>query len=352
MPFPQPTRAEILAQIKADFRLELGVDPMRRSVEYALVRAETGQSKAQYGFLNWAYRQSFPDTMDPENFWRWASQYIDQNPPAPWVGLVLVTGTNGTTIPAGTPILRSDGAAYEVTAEGEIAGGEALVSVSAVLASYGSAANNDDDQPLTISPPVLGLDSACIVDSTTTDGSDLETAEEGLVRLLEYLREPPSGGGPGDYVKWAKQVSGVTRAWEFPNVFGLNTVGVAFVRDNDGTGADILPSSGEREVVRAYVQSKAPITVTVTVITLVALPVDVEISGLDPDTAEVRTAVEAALADLFAREAEPDSSMAVSRFDAAISGAAGELDHTLEDPTAAVESTSAQMPILGTVSYV
>jgi uncharacterized phage protein gp47/JayE len=356
MPLTQPTRAEILEQIKADMRIELGSDPLRRSPEYALARAEMGQSKNQYSFLAKIFRQCFADSADAEYFWRWARIFgIDQKAPTPWQGIVLFTGVDGTVIPALTQIVRSDGATYETDVEheiGEDVSGEIEIACTAIADDYGTEANNDDGQPLSIVTPILDVDNECTVVETTNAGEDIEDPEDGLVRLLEHLRTPPSGGGPGDYIRWALEVPGVTRAWEFANLEAPNSVSVAFVRDDDGVGAAIIPDAGERGDVLDYLQTKAPITVDVRVITLTALTVNVEVSDLEPDTVAVLNAIEVSLQDMFIREAEPGITIALSRFSSAISNATGEISHVLDLPAAPVVATTAQIPILGTVTAV
>jgi uncharacterized phage protein gp47/JayE len=177
----------------------------------------------------------------------------------------------------------------------------------------------------------------------------VETVADGLTRYLQDVRNPTSdGGGTGDYVRWAREVAGVTRAWETSAEAG--EVEVAFVRDNDGSGSAILPDSGERAAVLAYVQEQAPITVVVSVATLTANTVNFTLSVL-PNTVAVQDAVEAELADFFTREAEPGGTLDLSRINEAISSAAGETSHVLASPAADVTSTSTQMPILGTVTF-
>ncbi len=356
MPYVPPTRAEILEGIKADMRLELGLDPLRRSVEYALARALTGQSKGQYAFIRWVFRQCFPDSADADAVWRWCRIFgLTQKAATPWQGTYRFTGVDTTTVPAGTEVVRSDGYTYTTDVAGDI--GETTtgildVAITAAADYYGTDGNNDDSQPLALVTPILDVDSDGVVLSTDNAGEDLETAEEGLERLLLHLRTPPSGGGPGDYIRWALEVPGVTRAWEFANLYGPNTVGVAFVRDNDGTGVDIIPDSTERTELEDYMATVAPITVGVYAIPLAALLVPVTISALDPDTGAVETAIGVSLEDFFLREAEPGATMALSRFDAAISAADGELSHVLDAPAAPVTATTAQLPILGTLSFV
>lgn len=356
MPYSPPARPVILDRVKADIRAELGVDPLRRSVEYALARALTGQAKGLYGYLAWAFRQCFPDRADAEYFWQWAGIFgVDQKAAAPWRGVVRFTGVDTTAIPISTSIVRSDGATYTTDAAdtiGSVSSGYVDIACTAASGYEGVDGNNDDGQPLSLVTPIADVDNTCTVQSTTTDGSDLESAEDGLTRLLIRLRTPPSGGGPGDYKAWALEISGVTRAWEFANLYGPNTVGVAFVRDDDGTGAAIIPSAGEIATVQAHLDSVAPITVGVTVITVAASSLNVTISGLNPDTAAVRAAIQTELEDLLVREGAPGGTITRSQLSSAISAAAGEVSHVLDAPAADVAFTSAQVPILGTLSFV
>jgi len=346
VPFTVPTLQAILARIKADFRAVLGVDPQTSTIEYALVRAEAAQSKGQYSYGAYIKDQGFPDLADEQHFWRWAAIWgVYQLPPTPWKGTYKFTGANDVDIPAGTELSRSDGQLYAtdvlITLPGDVA-------ITAKLGYEGTLANCDDGQPLTLSTPITDVDSEGVVLSTSVDGTDVESHEDGLTRLLGVIRTPASGGGPGDYVTWAREVPGVTRAWE--TALGAGAVAVTFVRDNDGPGAAVLPDPGEIEDVRAHVQSKAPITVVVSVTTLTANTVNFVMSVV-PDNPTVRQAVEAELEDFFVREAEPGATLDLSRMNAAISAAAGETSHVLTTPAADVTSTPSQMPLLGTVTF-
>jgi len=339
-----PTQQAVIQRMKGDFRSELGVDPMRRSVEYALIRAGGGQSKGLYALLQYVYKEAFPTTAKV-NFWRWASVVdITQKPASAWQGTYRFTGVDGTSIPSGTELARADGTLYTTDADAEVGTDVSGQIDVAITASEGGVAGDcDDETPLVLSSPISGVDSAGAVQSTTVDGADVESVEDGLVRLLQRLREPPSGGVSGDYERWALEVAGVTRAWESSP--GPGEVTVAFVRDDDGSGSAILPSAGERTEVEDYVQSKAPITVTVSVLTLTAENFQVEISDLTPDTLAVRTAIDESLADFFVREAEPGGTINLSRLREAISVATGETSHTLVWPTTDVTVAAAKMPI-------
>lgn len=346
-----PTLAQIIARIKADFRSVLGVDPLRRSVEYALLRALAGQSKGQYGYIRYIFDQCFPDTADEAYFWRWAAIWgIYQQAATAWTGTYEFGGTNGTIIPAGTVLTRSDGLEYTVDADVTIASSVATAALTA--SETGTDSNNDVGQVLTLASPIVGVTNDGEVLSTTVDGTDVETQADGLTRLLLRIQngESPRGGREGDYVAWAREVAGVTRAWEFPLLAGPNSVSVAFVRDNDGSGSAIIPDAGERTAVETYVQSQAPITVEVHVIELSAVTVNLVFSALSPNTLAVENAIIDSVTDFLLREAEPGATISLSRLEEAISSATGETSHVLTTPAADIVLANDEIAILGTVT--
>lgn len=349
-----PTLKEIIDRARADFRVEAGIDVLRRSIESALLRVLAYMSKAQYTYLEYLNDQAFPDTADEAHFWRHAANRgIFQKEAAPAQGTVRFTGTDTTAIPAGTEVTRSDGAAYTTDADATVGSTTTgLVDVAVTASAVGSASNNDDNSVLSLSGTLPGVDSTATWLETTVTGTDDETQADGYVRYQQDVENPASGGGTaGDYVRWALEVPGVTRAWEY--ALGGNEVGIAFVRDGDGSGSAIIPDAGEREAVRAYVQAKAPITVTISVRTLTALTVDVTLTALTPNTTAVQAAVQAELEDMFSRRevAAPGQTIELSQIDAAISAAANETSHVMSVPAAAVTPSSTQIPILGTFMH-
>lgn len=353
MAFSIPTLQAIIARLRADFRSEVGVDPQRRSIEYALLRALAGQSKGLYAYGAYSKDQGFPDRADSTHLYRWGAVYgLTQEAATPWEGTVTFTGVNTTIVPDATELSRADGQLYETDGAVTISGGVATATLIAKVGYEGSTANNDDGQPLSLSTPIVGIDTEAIVASTTTDGTDVETDADFLTRLLERIQngEAPRGGREGDYIAWAREVAGVTRAWEFPLLAGPNSVSIAFVRDGDGSGAAIIPSGGERTAVEEYVQSQAPITVEVEVIAITAITVDLNFSALSPNTPAQETAIIAAVTDFFTREAEPGTTINLSRLNEAISSATGEISHALIDPSADIVLDVDEIAILGTIT--
>ena len=145
------------------------------------------------------------------------------------------------------------------------------------------------------------------------------------------------------------EVSGVTRAWAFPNELGMGTVTVRFVMD-DKVGT-ILPDASEISTVQAHLDTKRPVTATTTVVAPVLVPLDFTIF-VNPDTTAIRDAIEAQLTDLLLRDGAPGGTIFLSRIQEAIALATGEFHHTLTVPAANVNHSPGEMPGLGTITWV
>lgn len=180
-------------------------------------------------------------------------------------------------------------------------------------------------------------------------GADRESDDDLRSRLLYRLQNPPRGGTASDYVAWAQEVPGVTRAWCFPKELGLGTVVVRFM--TDGLTEDGIPTGAMVEKVQSTIELEAPVTAAVTVLAPTALPVDVEIADLMPDTPAIRAQIEAELRSLLYRECVPGKVFYVSHLRQAISDATGEEDHKVISPTEDIICPADKVLTLGTVTY-
>jgi uncharacterized phage protein gp47/JayE len=204
---------------------------------------------------------------------------------------------------------------------------------------------------LSLVSPIVGVTPSATA-GVLSGGADVETDDALRSRLLARIQNPPQGGAASDYVAWALQVSGVTRAWVFAQELGPGTLTVRFVRDNDGTGAAILPDAGEVAAVQAYINARRPVTAQVTVVAPTANALNFTISGLTPSTSAVRAAVQTELQDLLLREAVPGGTILLSHIRAAISSATGENDFTLTSPSANVTNATGQISTMGNITWV
>lgn len=349
MAFQRPTLTEIIDRTFTDLvgRLSLQGALLRRSVVGVLARVLAGASHMLHGHLDWIAKQAIPDTAD-EWLPRWASIWGVARKEAEFaIGDVSFVGTiNGTVIPAGTTLKRSDGAEYETQADATVSAGAATANVKAVDA--GALGNADAGTLLTLVYPVAGVNSAATVAAGgIANGSDVEDNDSLRTRLLTRIQQPPHGGAEFDYKAWALEVPGVTRAWVYPLHLGAGTVGITFVRDNDSS---MIPDVPEVQAVQDYIDERRPVTAEAVVFAPVAEPLDFTIL-VSPATAAVKAAIEAELRDFISRESEPGGTLYLSRINEAISIAAGEFDHTLSSPSADVVKTTGKLATMGAITW-
>jgi len=350
MPFARPNLQTLIDRAVADIESRLpGADArLRRSNLNVLARTHAGAVHGLYGYLQWLADQVMYDTAESEYLDRAASIWLDVPRKAAVAanGVVTASGTNGVTVTEGAQLSRSDGAVFEVSADATIAGGTAVVQVVAVEA--GAAGNTAAGSTLTFVSPIAGVQAQAAVDGGALAGGANQELDASLrARLLDRIRQTPHGGAAHDYVRWAKEVAGVTRAWVYPGELGDGTVVVRFVRDDD---VDLIPDAAEVATVQAYIDALRPVTADVTVVAPVAVPLDLTIA-LTPNTAAVRAAVTAELDDMIHREAEPGATILRSHINEATSIASGETDHVLSVPVADVTHTTGQIATLGTITW-
>lgn len=346
--FSRPTLAELVARARDDLLSRLALDdPLRRSDAEAYALVNAGSAHSLYGYIAWLARQVIIDTADFEFLERWGSIWgINRKPAAPATGIVTFTVLAGSVIPSGTILNAFDGRQYATTADATGVAPTYTAPVSAVVA--GAAGNRNAGQTLSLVSPVAGVQTAATA-GLLSGGADIESDAALRLRLLARIRQPPQGGSANDYVTWAIEVAGVTRAWCYPLEMGEGTVVVRFVRDNDA--GSIIPDAGEVATVQAYIAARRPATAVVTVVAPVAAPIAYTIH-LNPDTPAIRLAVTAQLTDLLTREAIPGGTILYSHIQEAISVAAGEFDHTLTVPAADVTNATGLIATMGVITWV
>jgi uncharacterized phage protein gp47/JayE len=348
--FQRPTLAELIQRTVNDFNSRLsGTDAtLRRANTRALATVLSGAVHGLYGYLDFIAQQIIYDTASSEYLERWTSIWNIARKAAEFAsGPVTFSGTSGSVIPEGTEWQRSDGNLYTVDADVTLVNGSGSGTVTASVA--GADGNVAEGSSLTLVTSIEGVStSATIGTGGLTGGLDDESDDDLRGRLLDRVRQTAHGGAAFDYVNWAKEVSGVTRAWPFPLKWGLGTVGVTFVCDNqEGT---IIPTPEKVAEVQAYINERRPATAAPTVYAPTAKPINFTIIAV-PDTQAVRTAIAAELADLISLESEPDGVILLSRINEAISLAAGEEDHSLIAPIADISIADYEIGTMGVITW-
>lgn len=359
MALDRPTLAELYARTKADFVAlsETGGAILRASVEWVIAKIVALLSHGLYAYIEYQRAQSFPDTADAAGVRQWQGLLgVPDNPATAAQGDVVFTGTNTTNIPAGTEI-RIGTQLYTTDALGTISSGEATIAVTA--SEVGSAGNAPEDATGTLTNPITGIDSAVTVGSGgLTLGTDEEGTETLRARVLARLASPPMGGSSPDYEAWIRETPTVDihKVWVYAHGDGVGTVVAALtVLDDTADAGFRVATSPEVTAVQTYVDAAKPIDVrsframTPTAVAL-ALTIDLEVDA-GAVVATVRTAVEASILALLLSEAEPGTTLPLSRISEAISTTAGESSHEITSPASSPSPGSGNIYTSVTITW-
>lgn len=367
MPFPLPTPTELTRRLES--RMELALRAARpdaspaaiaravrspRGILAAIVRVTAMALYEAHLHLRWWGNQYFPDSAEVENLERHASIWgVVRRAATRAVGQATVQGAVGTTIPAGSVLIgaTSDYTVDEaVTITVDDADGEVTISITANEAGPdGNLAI--EGTPLTFETPIAGLAEpvAYVGAEGILGGAAIESDASLLSRLLELIRDPAHGGAAFDYPRWVQNSFAAVQVKSLPNWVGEGSVGVVVAM-----GTALLPrapTETELDDIAAYLETVRPVTAEVIMVPVELLAVDLTIL-VDPYTAAVRAAVEAAIKAFFAAEAKIGTRLPKSRLSEAISAAAGEYRHELSVPAADILPSASQLPVPGTITWV
>lgn len=354
--FARPTFEEILAGRHAGYQRLFGAFP-EDGILARLVELDGEMMHSLHGHIEYVAQQFHPLHATGQWLLDWGLVLIGPlKAAAAAIGTVRITGVNGTALGAGLRLARGDGAEFEAVSGGTVVGGVADLAIRASAA--GIAGNSDAGIALSLVNPVLGMDaSGSVLVPGLTGGADAESMDAYRARYLLRLREPPQGGNDTDHITWTLQVPGVTRAWVRRGVAGSGEVLVLFM--TDGATADGIPVggggpdyTGDLLAVHQHLEAVAPSPGVRVVKAPVPKPIDYVIHGLDPDTPEIRAAIEAELADLHRRRAEPGKAWRWSWGAEAVTAVAGEDGYDGIEPAASVVCATDEIATFGSVAYV
>lgn len=346
--FQRPTLTENISMLRTDLFAMLDIsETLRRMDEDVRAKVYAAALHTVYGYIDYLALNMLPDKCNEEWLARHAAmKRCPRKTATAATGFMRWDGvSNGITLSEGSLIQRDDLLQYQVTASATSAGG--VLRVPVICNTAGASGNLDDGESLWLVTPVSGLPSIGMADSLN-GGFDIEALETWRSRVLERYYWTPLGGADGDYVVWAKEVPGITRAWVYRHWLGSGTVGVMVA------GSDPVNPVPEDEVVaavQAHIAQLAPVAGS-DLYVFAPLPQRVDFSiQLTPDTEAVRAAVTAELRAFLMRDGYPEGVLALSRINEAISIATGEYSHQLLAPTENIPIARSALAVLGDVQW-
>ena len=276
-------------------------------------------------YLNWLALQLMPDTAEIEWLDRFASIWLTQGRKTATYASAVVTftGIQYTALAAASllngAVDTTTGANITFATEVPATIGAGATPVSVIALNSGQTGLIVGSQ-LSLVVGVAGINGSAIVTSIT-DGVEQETDTELRARLLFRIQEPPMGGDANDYVAWALDVPGVTRAW-CSTEMGIGITTVRFMMDDLRAGPLVLdtngnvisgggfPLSADITAVNKFMQSKRPVTVKNCYV-LAPLPdaINFTVASLSISNTETQAAIELSVAAMLAAKAAPAHSL-------------------------------------------
>lgn len=385
MPYSRPTLSALRSQVAADISAGLpGADGLLRFSSLNILGvALAGLAQLQYGYTDFVAKQSNPFTATDEWLEAWAALKNVFREAATQAGLavpgqVTFPGTASTPLPIGTPLVRGDGVGFTTTSDGVWVGSN--VTVNAVANAdpsglTGAFGNCPAGTVMTLGTAIAGIQSTGSVTVAFTGGADVEQDDSLRARMLQAYQNVPQGGAARDYITWALQVNGVTRAWCNGNGFGAGTVVVYAMLDvtesaNNGfpqgvSGVATLETrgvptaTGDQLAIANWIYPLQPVTALVYVYAPLQQVVNFTISGIPGASSATRAAISMAIAGIFVLYGSPLSTVsgqngvvALSLIESAIAAIPGTTGFVITSPTANIVGTTGELPVLGTVNYV
>lgn len=367
MAWSVPTLAALRKQVRDHIAARLpGADAnIPNSPLRVIADNQAGFASMALDFIRWGTRQLLPDTSEREWLDRHADIWVGGRKAGAFAaGSIAFSGLEGVVVPSGTELSYGI-AAYQTTQDVTL-GADVTIAPARCLTA-GVAGNRDMGDSLVLTVAVSGVESTSTV-VEMAGGIDAETDDDLRGRVLERIRKPPMGGDADDYIAWAKEVPGVTRAWCSPNEMGPGTVTVRVMMDDlrasDNPMTDGFPNSADIAMVAAHLALKRPVAVKdIFVAAPVPFAVDFTISALNEsaDSAATVNAIAAAVTMMLKDRGQPayaengvlvpaQTIFPIWVSEAALSVAG--VDHFDLGMTECVMPSNGHMAVMGTITYV
>ncbi|MCB4803514.1 putative phage protein gp47/JayE [Methylobacterium brachiatum] len=364
MPLEIPTLAETRALSRDAVIEALRVGALPGNCPAGILADDNGA--LAFLVLQYIFRQAdeyLPDRAGEQMLQRWADIFLPGGRKAATYSVLRATlsGPAGTVVPQGTQFSQG-GLLFQSTAAVTLGGTDVATTLTVRALTSGIVGNLSNDSALSLIAAISGVTASATVIGIVSYGVDIESVDSLRDRVLFRIRKPPMGGDADDYVAWAREVPGVTRAWAAPHEVALGTVTIRFMMDDLRASLGGYPIQSDCDAVAAHIATVRPITVSdIYVVPPVPQPVNLAIGNLSPNTPSTRAAVLASLSAMIKQRAaparavngalQPSQTIYAAWQSEAISAAEG-VDYFDLSTSDAVMANGGRMATLGSVAFI
>jgi len=379
MPYARPTLSQLRSQVAQDIAAGLpGSDPLLRFSNLSITgTAQANLANLHYGYLDWISLQSVPFTSTGEFLEGWAALKNVFRNPATQAGIfipgqVSFTGVVGKDVPAGTALVRGDSVAYTTTVDATVSS-TGTVTVLAVAnpdltGVTGAFGNCPVNTAMTLGQSIAGIQSNGVVTTAFTGGADIEQDDSLLSRMLYAYQNTPQGGAANDYVNWALEVNGITRAWCSRNGFGGGTVVLYVMLDTTESAYNGFPqgvngvataetrpaitATGDQLDVANTIWPLQPVTAMVYVCSPLDAAQNFTIGGIAAASVATKSAIALAIAGVFVQYGTALGGVVdMSYIESAIAAISGTAGFVITTPSGNITTAVGYLPTVGTITY-
>jgi uncharacterized phage protein gp47/JayE len=300
-----PTIQEIADNIIGDIEAKLGqsIPLLAKAVFRVMAIAFAAVWLLLYKQGVWLYNQIFPQLADEEYLELLGiNKGVIRTPAVAWEGTADVTILASGDLSAGTQLINSTtGVIYIITTSKSVSPGSESIDLKATTA--GEIGALVVSQEIDFVSPIGIAEDTVVITATTVSAADQEGLEDYRARVLDAYQKEPQGGALADYEQWAEETPNVINAYPYSGSLP-SEVDVYIEVDNQTDG---IPNSTQLDEALDYItydpitgkQTRKPVTADVTTLAITRTAFDVEITGLSPDTSEIRSSIQSALENYF-----------------------------------------------------
>jgi uncharacterized phage protein gp47/JayE len=319
---PIPSIKDINSNMSNDIRsrLNLTIDYLKKTYD-ALVLVLSAQFHLAYLFLSDIQDNIFPDkatTADQGGtLERQGLIYMNRNPFPDSIGSfkVSVIGVAGSVLRVNLTFKSNEGALnpgqlYILDSEYTLTGTGDEIEIRSIGAGVDYNLNIADN--LTITEPVIGVDKTVTVSEVIVQPKAGETTELYRQAILNAIQLEPQGGSRADYRQWSSDAQGVRAIYPYVTDIDAGTIAIyveATIADStDGKGTPTPSILDEVEDVIEMdpditkplnERGRRPMQADPNIQSITLVPVDITITGLNDDSASVKSTIESSINDFL-----------------------------------------------------